>query len=189
MFRGAAAVFIELSLWFLVLVLLLSLRPAHAATELPDAKLSANTAGKLNDFALIPRDTLFGNPQKAQARLSPDGKWLSFLAPVDGVLNVWVAPADDLSKAEAVTNEKKRPVTSRPVGHMTIAHILYPQDTNGNENFHIYRHRRRNSRNQGPDADRRRAAPKLKEISEKFPHEILVGLNDRDPAATTTSGG
>src|SRR5690349_17739150 len=38
---------------------------------------------------LIPRSVLFGNPERAGVRLSPDGKWLSWLAPKDGVLNVW----------------------------------------------------------------------------------------------------
>jgi dipeptidyl aminopeptidase/acylaminoacyl peptidase len=179
MFRRAAAVFIELSLWFLVLVLLLSLRPVHAATQSPDAKISANTAGKLNDFPLIPRDTLFGNPQKAQARISHDGKWLSFLAPVDGVLNIWVAPVDDLSKAVAVTKEKKRPVTT---GHWAYdnRHILYQHDTNGNEHFHIFAtdvvtHETKDlTPIDGVTAE-------IEGVSEKFPHEILVGLNDRDP--------
>src|SRR5580765_3429791 len=44
---------------------------------------------------LIPRRVLFGNPDKAMARMSHDGKRLAFLAPVDGVLNVWVGPIDD----------------------------------------------------------------------------------------------
>ena len=64
----------------------------------------------MDDIPLIPRNVLFGNPQRTGARLSPDGKWLSFQAPVDGVMNVWVAPVDDLSKAFAVTKEKVRPV-------------------------------------------------------------------------------
>ncbi|HEY0129703.1 MAG TPA: hypothetical protein VGB40_11095, partial [Rubrobacteraceae bacterium] len=41
---------------------------------------------------LIPREVLFGNPEKAQPRLSPDGRRLAYLAPVDGILNVWVGP-------------------------------------------------------------------------------------------------
>ncbi|KPL14888.1 hypothetical protein AMJ74_02550, partial [candidate division WOR_3 bacterium SM1_77] len=39
---------------------------------------------------LIPREVLFGNPVKTRARLSPDGKLLAYLAPVDSVLNVWI---------------------------------------------------------------------------------------------------
>ena len=50
-------------------------------------------------FPLIPRTTLFGNPDRAQVRLSPDGTRIAYLAPLDGVLNVWVAPVDDLDAA------------------------------------------------------------------------------------------
>ena len=50
---------------------------------------------------LIPRKVLFGNPDKAGPQISPDGKHLSFLAPVDGVLNVWVAPIDKPDQGQA----------------------------------------------------------------------------------------
>ena len=40
---------------------------------------------------LIPRDVLFGNPENTSPKLSPDGAYLSYLAPSpDGVMNVWV---------------------------------------------------------------------------------------------------
>ena len=45
---------------------------------------------------LIPRAKLFGNPTRAQAQISPDGRWLSWIAPKDGVLNIWLAPAGDI---------------------------------------------------------------------------------------------
>jgi hypothetical protein len=48
---------------------------------------------------LIPRAALFGNPRQFQARLSPDGEWLTWLAPFEGVLNVWLAPADQIAAA------------------------------------------------------------------------------------------
>jgi hypothetical protein len=43
---------------------------------------------------------LFGNPKKTQARISPDGRYLSWLAPVEGVLNVFIAPVDAPQAAE-----------------------------------------------------------------------------------------
>src|SRR5579864_3932322 len=55
---------------------------------------------------LIPRTALFGNPVRAQARLSPDGRYLSFLAPKAGVLNVWVAREGKLDAAIAITDDK-----------------------------------------------------------------------------------
>src|SRR3954463_9768826 len=41
---------------------------------------------------LISRTVLFGNPERAAVQISPDGKQLSWLAPKDGVQNIWVAP-------------------------------------------------------------------------------------------------
>jgi hypothetical protein len=57
--------------------------------------------------ALIPRDVLFGNPERASPRLSRDGKRLGYLAPDEGVLNVWVrslGAEDD----RAVTRDRAR---------------------------------------------------------------------------------
>jgi hypothetical protein len=57
---------------------------------------------------LIPRDVLFGNPERTAPRLSPDGKHLAWLAPdAKNVLQVWVKTigADD---ARMVTADKKR---------------------------------------------------------------------------------
>ena len=147
----------------------------------PDSPAAAGPATEpdaMEKTPLIPREVLFGNPQRAQARLSHDGKWLSYQAPVDGVLNIWVAPADDLSKAQAVTEEKVRPIS----GHSWAfdnQHILYVQDKNGDENFHLYATDvvTRETKDLTPIEGVR---AELQEASEKFPNEVLVGLNDRD---------
>jgi hypothetical protein len=55
------------------------------------------------DRPLIPRAILFGYPDGALVHLSPDGAHLPWLAPLDGMLNVWVAPCDDLAAAHPVT--------------------------------------------------------------------------------------
>ena len=39
---------------------------------------------------LIPREVLFGNPVKAAPTISPDGKLLAYLAPLDNVLNICI---------------------------------------------------------------------------------------------------
>src|SRR5262245_56946760 len=75
---------------------------------------------------LIPRDVLFGNPTKTQARLSPDGKFVSYLAPRDGVLNVWVAPFDDPNSARPITNDTKRGIRQHFWAYDN-AHVLYLQ--------------------------------------------------------------
>ncbi len=57
------------------------------------------------DRPLIPRSLLFGNPDRITARISPDGSKMSFLAPHNGVLNVWVGPSGDPKSAKPVTND------------------------------------------------------------------------------------
>ena len=39
---------------------------------------------------LIPREVLFGNPERTCVRISPNGSQIGFIAPSDGVLNVWI---------------------------------------------------------------------------------------------------
>jgi hypothetical protein len=55
---------------------------------------------------LIPREILFGNPEKAQPRLSPDSNRLAYLAPVDGVMNVWVGPVGSPVGGEGAKRSK-----------------------------------------------------------------------------------
>jgi len=128
---------------------------------------------------LIERAKLFGNPSRTAARISPDGKWLAWLAPRDGVLNVWVAPVSDLTKARALTTETKRPIRQY-FWSPDAAMVLFINDKGGDENFLLY----------GVDVasgaqksltpfDKTRA--EVLGISRDVKDRILVGLNNRDP--------
>ncbi len=128
---------------------------------------------------LIPRETLFGNPERAAARISPDGSKISFLAPVDGVLNVWVAPIDDLAAAAPVTKDTNRGVRMY-FWAFTNQHVLYTQDLKGDETW----------RGDSTDVTTGETidltpfegvAAQIQEVSPRFPDEILVGLNKRVP--------
>src|SRR5262245_9813353 len=77
---------------------------------------------------LIPRTILFGNPERANVQLSPDGKHLSWLAPKDGVLNVFVAPVGKLEEAKVITAETTRPIRGY-FWPFTSKHVIYIQDT------------------------------------------------------------
>ena len=90
-----------------------------------------------NDTPLIPRTVLFGNPDRVSVQLSPDGSQIAYLAPRDGVLNVWVAPRDDLAAARPVTDDTGRGIRFYGWAY-TNAHILYIQDKNGDENWRLY---------------------------------------------------
>jgi len=128
---------------------------------------------------LIARQVLFGNPHKARARISPDGKWLSWLAPVHGVLNVWVAPAGDLPAGKPITQDKRRGIRSYFWAY-TSRHILYTQDKNGDENWHVYSTDVTSEKTIDltplPSVNAR-----INDVSDRVPDTILVGLNDRVP--------
>jgi dipeptidyl aminopeptidase/acylaminoacyl peptidase len=86
---------------------------------------------------LIPRKKLFGNPTRAQARVSPDGQWLSWLAPKDGVLNIWIAPVGDLAAARVITDDRKRGIRFHGWA-WNSAHVFYLQDEGGTEEWRVY---------------------------------------------------
>ena len=113
----------------------MSIRTALLATALSMTTTTATIAGT-TDVPLIPRDTLFGNPERAGVQISPNGQWLSYLAPLDGVLNVWVMPVDG-GDARAVTDSTDRPIRSYGWS-WNNEQILYVQDKGGNENTHVY---------------------------------------------------
>src|SRR5262249_52323799 len=86
---------------------------------------------------LIPRAKLFGNPTRAQGQIAPDGRALSWLAPKDGVLNLWVAPIEAADRARVISNDQKRGIRFYTWAK-TSRHLLYLQDEGGSEDWHIY---------------------------------------------------
>jgi dipeptidyl aminopeptidase/acylaminoacyl peptidase len=131
------------------------------------------------DAPLIPRVDFFGNPTRAAGRISPDGKWLSWLAPRNGVLNVFVAPLGAMDQAKPMTDEHGRPVASY-AWSPDSTQILYATDTGGDENYQLY----------GVDVTsgaRRQLThfPKARvgiaAVSHAIMDRILITSNNRDP--------
>src|SRR3954463_1363631 len=148
---------------------------AATAILITQQSIAADTGG----VPLIERTKLFGNPVKANGRISPDGKWLSWTAPRDGVLNLWVAPVDNPDAARAMTNERERPVRQY-FWSPDSKRVLFIQDKGGDENFLLY----------GVDVATGKQttltpfAKTRAEIvgsSNRIKDRILVGLNNRDP--------
>jgi dipeptidyl aminopeptidase/acylaminoacyl peptidase len=95
---------------------------------------------------LIPREVLFGNPERVSPQISPDGTRLAWIAPQDGVLNVWVAPVSaggaegsgvDWDAAQVVTDDTDRGIRAFAWAR-DARHLLYIQDTGGDENWRLY---------------------------------------------------
>lgn len=140
--------------------------------------MTANAATVPAEADLISRDALFGNPTRSAGRLSPDGKWLSWLAPKDDVLNVWMAPADNPDAAKAMTSSTDRPIRQYFWAPDSQS-LLYVQDKGGDENFLLY----------GIDLETgkettltpfEKTRVQVMGTSETIRDKILVGLNNRD---------
>lgn len=132
-----------------------------------------------DDSTLIPRTVLFGNPDRAGAKISPDGKLISYLAPVDGVMNVWVGEVDNLSAAKPITNDTERGIRRYEWAH-DGQHVLYIQDAKGDENWHVYA----TDLDSGQTRDLtpfEKVNARILSVNEKTPDQILVGINDRNP--------
>lgn len=141
--------------------------------------IATNLYTTAKDVELIPRDVLFGDPDRAQVSISPDGQWLGYLAPKDGVLNVWVAPAKDLDAAVPVTHDTERGIAAYGWTYLEST-LIYLQDTAGDENWKLFSVDvvSGETRLLTPESGVR---AEIVSDSPKYPDEIVVGLNDRIP--------
>lgn len=158
--------------------LLLFVAAGAHSSALAQLKSTAGATGS-GGAPLIPRKVFFGNPDREAAKISPDGKRISFLAPLNGVLNVWVGPADDPKAAKPVTNDSSRGIRSYFWAY-TSEHIIYLQDKGGDENWRVYvvDLAKNETKDLTPFED---VAARVQEVSPKFPDEILIAINNRIP--------
>lgn len=126
--------------------------------------------------SLIPRKTFFGNPERTSAQVSPDGQWLSWLAPVNNVLNVWIAPRHEPDNAQVITNDQKRGIRFY-LWAKNSSHILYIQDEEGDENWHFFSVDISN-KNTLDLTPFEKITARFLAASWSSPNNIVVGLND-----------
>jgi dipeptidyl aminopeptidase/acylaminoacyl peptidase len=156
-----------------------ALSVALLASSLAFAQPKPTPAEAVAGTPVIPRSALFGNPDRAQGRVSPDGKYISFIAPRDGVLNVWLAERGNLDAAKPVTNDQKRGIRQHFWAYDS-KHLLFLQDEGGDENWHLYSvdvvsgEQKDLSPYKGVQAQ-------VAALSWKKPGVVAVGMNDRAP--------
>ncbi len=132
----------------------------------------------MKEIRVIPRKLLFADPERSNVKISPDGKYISFLAPLEGVNNVWVAPLYDIKEAKPITRDKGRGIYFYLWAYDN-EHIIYLQDEKGDENWRIYSVNIKNCeiKNLTPFQN---VQARIIHLSYKKPNQILVGINDRD---------
>jgi dipeptidyl aminopeptidase/acylaminoacyl peptidase len=127
---------------------------------------------------LIPRSVLFGNPERTSPHISPDGSTLAYLAPDQGVLNIWVRT---LGKTDdrVITNDRKRGIRNLYWQYDSKS-ILYAQDQNGDENWRVYQTNLATSKTRDlTPYDKVRAD--IVALEPSHPESALIQLNKRDP--------
>src|ERR1700741_4451040 len=151
---------------FILVLILLGFLPSFLSAQ---EKLSS---------PIIPRDVLFGNPERAAPQISPDGTQLGSLAPVNGVLNVWIRTIGK-NDDRAITDDKYRGIRNF-TWQYDNKHILYTQDTGGDENWRL--HQTDIATKQTKDlTPYEKVRVDIVGYDWKTPDTILVQMNKRDP--------
>ena len=143
-------------------------------------------------------DALFGNPENTSPLLSPDGSHLAYLAPSpDGVMNIFIRSLlddnDKVKKDRMITNEPKRAIRSLAWAYDSST-ILYMQDNDGDENFHLFAvYNATTTPTSDNDDDSNNSIPQARDLTPgknvkaqniftnyRYPNEIMVGTNQRN---------
>lgn len=127
---------------------------------------------------LIPRATLFGNPERTSPKLSPDGQYLAYIAPDEkNVLQVWLRTVGQ-EDAQQLTQDKKRGIRVY-VWTYNPEQLIYLQDSDGDENFHLYLVNIKSKVVRDLTPFQGVKAQPI-DLDPAFPDQILVGMNLND---------
>jgi dipeptidyl aminopeptidase/acylaminoacyl peptidase len=129
--------------------------------------------------ALIPRRVLFGDADRSWARISPDGQRIAFLAPVGGVLNLWVGSISDVGTARPVTRVTDRSLSFSFQWLHDNRHLVVFREQGGDENWQAHAVDLQTGEvrplTPGPGV-----TSSVQQISRHVPGELLMAHNQRD---------
>jgi len=136
---------------------------------------------------LIDRELFFGDPEISGAQISPDGKYIAFLKPLNKTRNIWVKKTDaPFDSAKPITNDTKRPIPGY-LWSRDGKYVLYAQDKLGDENYNVYAVDPAAAPVAPAEVPAARNLTDLKgvramiyDVPRSEPDIIYVGLNDRD---------
>jgi hypothetical protein len=151
------------------------LATAAAFANAQDASPSAPSAG--SPPPKIPLRDFFKNPDSREYLLSPDGKTLSYLAPWETRMNIWVRPAAG-GEAKRVSSEKDRDI--REYFWKGNDFLIYAQDTRGDENFHLFRVNLKTGEVKDLTPFEKVRANLIDDLSDVSPTDILLEHNKRN---------
>ena len=99
----------------------------------------------IGSYPLLPLQQLLAPASFVVPQISPDGKYISYIAPLDGVPNLYVAETDNPGQARAVTQHTDNGVRATDVSgqvmyrwHYDSKKIIYPKDYDGDEHWDIH---------------------------------------------------
>ena len=134
---------------------------------------------KAQGCQMIPREVLFGNTdKKIQACLSPQGTYLTYLAPVNTVMNIWIRHID-AADDKPITNDTNRGIHNHWWSYAGDR-LFYIQDTAGDENWRLYSVLIADGKvtEYTPFEN---VQVHLVEYSKNHPDRMLIEMNKRDP--------
>lgn len=127
----------------------------------------------------IPLEDFFRNSERTGYQLSPDGSYISYMAPYKDRLNVFVRRVDETDEhAIRITNETERSVA----GYMWADNqrLLYMKDTAGDENYQLYGVHRDGSDDRAYTAFDGVRTSLIDDLEEQ-PGVVMIGMNKRNP--------
>jgi dipeptidyl aminopeptidase/acylaminoacyl peptidase len=150
-------------------------RAALLGTALPLVGLGPAQAQKAE---LVARKVFFDNADYVNVRVSPDGQTLAWVAPIDTVNNLWVAPVADIAAARPVTRITGRSIATYFRWAYTNRHLIFFRDNDGDENYRAFSVELQTGKiiPLTPDG----AKSFVQETDAKFPEEALFRHNQRD---------
>lgn len=143
-------------------------------------KTEKQTKDQTSEYMKIPKipvKDFFKNAEQTAFKISPDGAFLSYMAPVNNRMNIFIKSLESETSVQ-ITKELDRDIAGYFWANEN--RILFIKDTGGDENFKLFGVDKDGSNMIGlTDFDK--VVTQIIDDLEEIPSEVIVGLNKRNP--------